>query len=93
MTNRECKKLKVSYSIYNSVLCKVKVAKYLGVTIDDRLTWNEHVDTVVKKANFTRAFLQRNINIKEVCYKTFVWPTVEYAATVWDTASSLTSKL
>ena len=64
----------------------VKAVKYMGVTIDDRLTWNEHVDTVVKKASSTRALLQRNItrcphNIKEVCYRTLVRPTVKCAAT------------
>ena len=63
----------------------------VGVTIDDRPTWNEHVDTVVK--NSTRAFFQRNINrcplnIKEVCCNKFVRPTVEYAATVQDLASA-----
>ena len=93
ITNRKSKKLTVPYSIHNSVLREVKAAKYLRVTIDDRLTWNEHVDAVAKKASSTRAFLQRNINrcprnIKEVCYKTFVRPTVEYAATVWDTTSA-----
>ena len=77
ITNRKSKKLTVPYSIHNSVLREVKAAKYLGVTIDYRLTWNEHVVTVVKKANSTRAFLQRNINrcprnIYEACYKTFV---------------------
>ena len=96
ITNRESKKLTVPYSIQHDVLGEVKAAKsaYLGVAIDDRLTWNKHVDTVVKKASSTRAFLQQNINrcprnIKEVCYKTFVPPTVEYAATVWDSSLSI----
>ena len=44
---------------------------------------------MTKKANNTRAFLQRNINrcpeaIKTLCYQTFVRPLVEYASTVWD---------
>ena len=63
------------------------------VTIVDRLTWNEHVDTMVNKTNSTNVFLQCNINsyprnIKEVCYSTFVRPTVEYADTVWEPASA-----
>ena len=49
ITSRKSKMLIVPYSIHNSVLREVKAAMYLGVTIDDRLTWNEHVDTVVKK--------------------------------------------
>ena len=72
-----------------TVLREVSNAKCLGVTIDSKLTWNAHVANVSKKANNTRAFLQRNINrcpanIKETCYKTFVRPSVEYASCVWD---------
>ena len=45
-------------------------------------------DTVTKKANNTTAFLHRNLSnspqhIKDNCYKTFVRPQLEYAATVW----------
>ena len=47
------------------------------------------VHTVTKKANNTTAFLRRNLSncpqhIKDTCYKTFVRPQLEYAATVWD---------
>ena len=47
------------------------------------------MDTMTKKANNTTAFLRRNLSscpqhIKETCYKTFVRPQLEYAATVWD---------
>ena len=43
ITNRKSKNLTVPYSIHNSVLLEVKAAKYLGVTIDDRLTWDERL--------------------------------------------------
>ena len=36
----------------------VSIAKYLGVNIHDKLSWNTHINQVVKKANNTRAFLQ-----------------------------------
>ena len=54
-----------------------------------KLTWNEHICSIVKKANSTRGFLQRNLRsapakVKEQAYKAFVRPTVEYAASVWD---------
>ena len=70
-------------------LKEVKGAKYLGVTISRILSWNDHINNVTKKANNTRAFLQRNINrcpevIKTQCYQTFVRPFVEYASTEWD---------
>ena len=61
-----------------------------GREIEGRtLSWNEHINNMTKKANNTRALLQRNMNrcpeaIKTLCYQTFVRPIVEYASTVWD---------
>ena len=67
---------------------KIKVApsvKYL-VYIDDHLTWKDHINHVVNKANSARAFLQRNINscptsVKDACYKSMIRPIAENAAT------------
>jgi hypothetical protein len=38
-----------------------QTAKYLGVTIDNTLSWNSHIDIMTKKANNTTAFLRRNM--------------------------------
>ena len=38
-----------------------QIAKYLGVTIDNTLSWNSHIDIMAKKANNTTAFLRRNM--------------------------------
>ena len=64
-------------------------AKYLGVTIDNKLSWNSHVNQVTKRANQTTAFLRRNLSscskdVKVHCYKSLVHPQLEYAATTWD---------
>jgi hypothetical protein len=64
-------------------------AKYLGVTINNTLSWNSHIDIMTKKANNTTAFLRRNLSscpadVKSTCYKTLVRPQLEYAATVWN---------
>lgn len=89
ITNRRKKRIVSDYSIHGQQLKEVNGAKYLGVTIDRTLTWSEHISNVTKKANNTRAFLQRNISrcpqaIKALCYQTFVRPIVEYASTAWD---------
>ena len=78
-----------SYSIHGHDLDLVDAAKYLGVYIDSKISFNTHVDAVAKKANSTRAFLSRNLShcsrkIKETSYKTFVRPIAEYAASAWD---------
>lgn len=48
----------------------------------------------LKKANSTRAFIQRNLqhcplNTKAACYTTLVRPLAEYACTVWDPHTAL----
>ena len=67
--------------------------KYLGVTINEHLSFNEHmhVNRIAHKGNTVKAFLQRNITlqVKENCYKIMVRPILEYACTVW---SSYTEK-
>ena len=52
-------KLPILYD-YNILKKKIKVAssvKYLGVYIDEHLTWKEHVKHTISKANTWRAFL------------------------------------
>ena len=51
----------------------VSNAKYLGVTLDEQLTFNEHIKKIANKANQVKSFLQRNIGsscpamVKEAC--------------------------
>ena len=83
------KPIDANYTIHGKELGHTKNAKYLGVLISDTLSRNAHVDTVTKEANNTTAFLRRNLSNcpqhnKDTCYKTFVRPQLEYAATVWD---------
>ena len=94
----KCKVLKItnklnhfqcSYNIHNTILEEVNSAKYLGITIDKNLNWNDHCLAITKKANSTLAFIQRNLyscpqNVKSVCYQTLVRPTLEYGCAVWD---------
>ena len=77
------------YVIHGKVLESVEAAKYLGVTLQSKLSWKPHVNEITKKANQTRAFLQRNLRgcskeVKSQCYKTYVRPILEYASAVWD---------
>ncbi len=75
-----------TYTLCGHQLKQVQSARYLGVDIDSRLTFNSHVDCITKQANGTKAFLQRNTNsvprkIKASCDTTFVGPHLEYAST------------
>ena len=77
------------YTLHGQILKQLYSVKYLGVTIEQKLSWNEHIGNMVKKANSSTAFLRRNLqvpqaHIKANAYKTLVRPQVEYASIVWD---------
>ena len=76
--------IKHQYKIKRSKLEIVKQEKYLGVIINNKLSWLPHVKMISCCANLKRQFLQRNLrtcnrDIKLHCYKTYVRPIIEYA--------------
>ena len=83
-----------TYYIDNCQIDEVSNAKYLGVVIDQHLTWNEHIKQTTSKAIRVNGFLYRNlyhcpITVKLNCYKAMVRPIIEYASPVWDPHTSL----
>ena len=81
--------IKADYNIHGHVLEETATAKYLGVNIHQKLSWDNHIKNVVAKANSTSAFLQRNISqcpreTKVLCYQTLLRPVMEYASIIWD---------
>ena len=67
----------------------VTSTKYLGVLIDHKLTWNDHIQSIAHKAAQVNGFLYCNLrqcpaHIKAICYKSMVHPILEYASSVWD---------
>ena len=82
------KNLQTKYFIQNIELTKVSSIKYLGVIIDSKLTFNEHIQVKTKKATTVLNMLRRNLHFapKSVKIKAFqacVLPIVEYASTCW----------
>ena len=62
---------------------------YLGVQLDSKLSWGEHVGNTAAKANRTLGFLRRNLwfcpkEVKTTAYSTLVRPLLEYASCTWD---------
>ena len=76
------------YQIHSQQIQQNKSAKYLGVMIDQHLTWKEHVNNICTKAIKAKTFLQRNLHqcpasVKSHCYTSLVRPILEYAAIIW----------
>ena len=98
---RKCEFLRVSnkkkhfihynYCTADSPIKEVNHVKYLGVMIDQSLTWNEYIKQVSNKAIKVLAFLHRNLYHcpKCNCYKAMVCPILEYSSTVWDPHTSV----
>ena len=88
ITNKK-NKVEDEYTLHGQTLKESNKAKYLGVTIDNKLDWKEHQNAMCNKANNVLAFLKRNLgkcptNIKDKCYKAFVKPILGYGGCVWD---------
>ena len=86
---RSRKPLQPSYVLHGHTLENVSSAKYLGVTINNIVSWDSHISNTCSKANRVLGFLRRNLkisasSIKEKAYKVFVRTLLEYAASVWD---------
>ena len=75
--------------MYGKQLTRVTSHKHLGVTLNDTMTWNNHIETVCKKANKKVGLLKRLSRtlprqVKEVVYSSLIRPVLEYAAVVYD---------
>ena len=62
---------------------------YLGVTLNNKLQWNHHIEKTTSAANRMLGFLCRTLHkcpqeLKEKAYKSTVRPKLEYCASIWD---------
>ncbi len=77
------------YSMLNQPLSHVHHSKYLGVTIDSNLSWNEHITLTVAKSCETLGLVKRTLgpckpSVKETVYNTCPIPKLEYGAVTWN---------
>ena len=77
-----------SYTLNNSKLTQVSSIKYLGVHIDDQLSFDKHIREICKKATQTLHMLMRNLKkartkSRSICYKCICRPILEYASQSW----------
>ena len=93
----KCKAMQISnknstvnftYRINNTALEWVTSFKYLGVIIDTKLNWREHVNYAAMKATKILNILRRNLYhssnaAKNKSYIALVRPHIDYAAPVW----------
>jgi len=71
---KKTKPVHTRYTLHDQTLATVSSARYLGVYINSKLSWNTHIDITAKKATQSLNFPQRNFSccpmtIREQCYK------------------------
>ena len=76
-----------SYRLKGTVLAEEATSKYLGVDLQNNLSWNQHVSRVTKKANSMLGFLRRNLRkaseeTKAQAYMSMVQSNIDYCTTV-----------
>ena len=77
------------YQLNHTLLKSVFSNPYLGILFSNRLTWNQHINNITKKANSTLGFIRRNLRrcpnaCKKTAYLALVRPLLEYGAIIWD---------
>ena len=78
-----------NYKLHGHILKAETNSKYLGVKLNDKFSWNNHIDDVCRKGNSSVGFLRRNLqisqrHIKANAYTALVRPQLEYASAIWD---------
>ena len=92
------KAFSTSYMIGNTALEHVDKIRDLGVILDKKLTFGDHVDMIVKKANcalgvlirsFQKAYPRGHLNVASVLtsYHAHVLSHLEYCSVVWNGAA------
>jgi hypothetical protein len=78
-----------TYTMFGQQLAQVPQHKYLGVTIQENMSFTSHISETCKKANQSLAFTRRNLHncseeVKRRAYTTLTRPHLEYGSAVWD---------
>ena len=67
---------------------KQKTTKFVGLHIDDRLSWKPHIDNVVKKVASNLHIISANkkilpLKVRVTLYNAFIKPYMDYGSEVW----------
>lgn len=86
--SRKKEPITYDYTMHGAILSTVTSATYLGIEINSKLTWHNHVDTITAKANRSLGLLRRNLKnapqeTKSLAYQSITRPLLEYGSVVW----------
>ena len=78
-----------NYTLNNQTIKSSNTYNYLGILLDNSLSWPPHINNITNKPtrmlNFTKRNLSKcNSKVKSDAYTTLVRPILECATQVWD---------
>jgi len=79
----------IPYQMGGTQLERVQDTTYLGITLNEHLSWSTHTDRAAGKAHSMLAFRSRNLwmlpeKLREKAYLTIIRPGIEYATSITD---------
>jgi hypothetical protein len=80
--------LPIQFNIAGSALLNVSQCKDLGILVDDHLSFNQHIVSIVAKAKqriylLFKCFSSRNISLLVNAYSSYILPILDYCSPVW----------
>ena len=81
--------IQFQYTMNNVQVSEVDHHPYLGVELEQNMSWSQHITDTANKASSVLGFLRRNLSacstqVKSTAYKTLVRPKLEYTSSIWD---------
>ncbi|KAK2170960.1 hypothetical protein NP493_1120g01059 [Ridgeia piscesae] len=78
-----------SYSLCGVPLSTISSHPYLGIKLDTKLTWANHITDIASKSSKVLGMIKRTLgpckpNVKETAYNMLVRPKLEYASPIWN---------
>jgi hypothetical protein len=81
-------KLTLNINLDNNPITVVHSDKLLGVTINETLSWKEHINSITKNVSYKLTILKRlkkylPLPARKLYYQYYILPIFEYCCTVW----------
>ena len=92
---RKVRPIDINYTMNEHVLEKVESFNDLGIIIDSKLNWHEHIRNKVGKANGMMGLVKRTLGFKapmrakKLLYESLVKSTLGYGSVIWNGASKM----
>ena len=86
---------KSKYTFFVTELDQVESISYVGVTVNSKLKWFQHIASISTNATKALGLIRRDLwncpkNVKEYSYFAIVGPKLEYVSASWDPHSRTT---